>query len=271
MSQQSPRSGGDTRWDPGQYLAFADHRVRPALELLERVPLESPRRVFDLGCGTGDVTRRIAARWPGARVVGVDSSAEMLARAAEETPRLEWVRADVREWAAAEPADLIYSNAALHWVHGHRVLFERLIGFLVAGGCLAVQMPQSWDAPSHRLMRETLASGGPGGAPLGSAALRRDLERRPVEAPAWYYDRLAPLAERVDVWETEYLHVLEGEDAVLAWVRSTGLRPILHGLEERERGAFLEAYAKRLRAAYPVRPDGRTLYPFRRLFVVATV
>lgn len=261
----------DTRWDPSQYLTFADHRVRPALELLERVPLANPRRVYDLGCGTGNVTRTLAERWPEARVVGVDTSAEMLARAAEEPGDVEWVRGDVREWEPPEPADLVYSNAVFQWVDGHAALLEHLLGVLAPGGCLAVQMPRNEGAPFHRLMGEVLAGGGPDGTALGSAALRAEVGRRWVEAPEWYYDVLAPHARRVDVWETEYLQVLEGEDAVLEWVRGARLRPILHGLGEREREFFLSEYGRRLRAAYPRRPDGRTLYPFRRLFFVATV
>jgi len=262
---------GDTHWDPARYLAFGDHRLRPALELLERVPLDAPERVYDLGCGTGQVARLMAERWPDATVVGLDSSTEMLERAAAEPGRIRWQNADIRGWTPDAPADLLYSNAALHWVEDHATLFPALVEGLRPGGCLAVQMPLSFDLPSHRLMRETLAGGGPGGAAFGSAALRRAAERRWVEDPAFYYERLAGRARNLDVWCTEYLQVLEGDDPVLRWVEGTGLRPILQGLEDEDRARYRAAYAARLRAAYPRRADGRTLYPFRRLFVVATV
>jgi trans-aconitate 2-methyltransferase len=261
----------NTHWDPRQYLKFSDHRLRPALELLERVPLTSPKVIYDLGCGSGEATRIIVERWPSATVYGIDNSEEMLAQASAEPAKIHWVNADIHKWAPDEAPDLIYSNATLHWVEDHQKLFPRLLGYLEAGGCLAVQMPLSWESPSHRLMRETLANGGPDGEALGAETLRRAVARKWVEAPEAYYDLLVGRARGLDVWTTEYLQILEGDDPVLEWVKGTGLRPILNGLNGKERETFLEEYARRLRDAYPVRADGRTLYPFRRLFIVATV
>ena len=251
-------------WDPQLYLKFSDHRARPALDLLARVPLDAPRLAVDLGCGAGNVTRAIAARWPQATVWGVDSSKAMLVKAAQAPSRIRWIEADVGKWNPRKEPDLIYSNATLHWILDHDVLFPRLFGALNAGGCLAVQMPRNWNAPSHRLMREALDD-----LKLGSAGLKRYVGRVWVEDPHFYYDLLAPRAKSLDVWETEYQHVLEGDDPVLEWVRSTGLRPILEELNPKEKAAYLEEYAGRLRKAYPKRTDGRTLYPFRRLFIVA--
>jgi trans-aconitate 2-methyltransferase len=260
-----------TRWEPALYAKFADHRLRPALELLARVPLAAPGVVYDLGCGTGEVTRLMAERWPAAVVAGLDHSAEMLARAATAPSPVRWIEADLREWHPEAAPDLIYSNATLHWLDGHHELLPRLIGLLNPGGCLAVQMPQSWAAPSHRLMRETLANGGPHGQPIGPETLRQAVGRNWVGDAAGYYDLLTERTRGLDIWETEYLQVLTGDDPVLDWVKGTGLRPILTGLDDDERAIFLGEYARRLRAAYPVRTDGRTLYPFRRLFIVATV
>jgi len=259
----------DTYWDPNQYLHFSDHRLRPALDLLARVTLDDPRLVVDLGCGTGNVTRIIAKRWSAARILGIDNSAEMLRRAAAEPSAAQWIERDIERWAPDEPPDLIFSNAALHWVDEHDALFPRLVGMLRPGGCLAVQMPLSWDAPSHRLMRETVADGGAAGRPLGTDALRRTLARKWVADADVYYDLLVGTARHLDIWTTEYLHELEGEDPVLEWVRGTGLRPILNGLADDERTPFLDAYRRRLRDAYPPSTNGRTLYPFRRLFIVA--
>ncbi len=260
-----------TRWDPGQYLKFSDLRLRPALELLDRIPLASPAVVYDLGCGTGQVTHLLAERWPSATVHGLDHSKEMLEHAMAGSGTVRWIEADVRDWKPDVPPDLIYSNAALHWVEAHRELFPRLVGLLKPGGCLAVQMPLSWDAPSHRLMRDTLANGGPDGRALGTEQLRRTVARNWVEDPDVYDDLLAGCTTRLDLWTTEYVHVLEGDDPVLDWVKGSGLRPILNGLDDREREVFLAEYARRLRATYPAKADGRTLYPFRRLFMVATL
>ncbi|MCP5155577.1 MAG: methyltransferase domain-containing protein [Ectothiorhodospiraceae bacterium] len=258
-----------TRWDAGQYLRFAGHRLRPALELLGQVPHEAPGLVYDLGCGTGDISRVMTGRWPAAEVVGLDSSPQMLTRAAAGGGNVRWEQADIAAWTPPRPPDVIYSNATLQWLGGHRALFPRLLGLLAPGGCLAVQMPLSWDQPSHRLMRETLADGAPDGGALGTPELAATVGRRWVDDAADYYDLLAPSAAALDIWETEYLQVLEGEDPVLEWVKGTGLRPILEGLEGTERARFLDLYRERLRATYPRRADGRTLYPFRRLFIVA--
>jgi trans-aconitate 2-methyltransferase len=260
-----------TRWDPHQYLKFSDHRLRPALELLDRVPLASPTVIYDLGCGSGQVARIIAEQWPAATVYGLDNSNEMLAQAAAEPSKIHWIEADIRTWSPDELPDLIYSNATLHWVEEHQKLFPRLVGFLKADGCLAVQMPLSWETPSHWLMRETLANGGPNGEALGTETLRHAVARKWVEDAEVYYDLLVSRTRSLDIWATEYLQILEGDNPVLEWVKGTGLRPILNGLDDHERERFLVEYTRRLRAAYPVRADDRTLYPFRRLFIVATV
>ncbi len=266
-----PSQLAGTRWDPCQYHRFAGERLRPALELLDRVQLAEPAFIYDLGCGAGEVARLLAERWPQATVYGLDNSKEMLEKAACDPSRVRWIESDIGEWQPDAAPDLIYSNATLQWLEGHRELFPRLLGYLNSGGCLAVQMPLSWALPSHQLMRETLANGGPSGAPLGSELLRQVVARNWVEDTITYYDLLASRAKTLDIWETEYLHVLEGLEPVLEWVKGTGLRPILNGLGERDRANFLAEYGRRLRVAYPARADGRTLYPFRRLFIVATV
>lgn len=258
-----------SRWDPGQYEKYADHRLRPALELLDRVPCSSPHRVCDLGCGAGAVAGIMRKRWPHAEIVGVDNSREMLDKAAAGEPGIRWVEASVENWQPEAPPDLLYSNATLHWVADHRRHFPRLLSMLAPGGCLAVQMPLSWGEPSHRLIRETLADGGPGGRPLGPKQLREAVARKWVEDPAYYYDLLTAEGARPDIWTTRYLQVLEGDDAVFEWVKATGLRPVLNTLEAEDLSQFIAEYKRRLREAYPARTDGKTLYPFPRLFLVA--
>jgi trans-aconitate 2-methyltransferase len=162
--------------------------------------------------------------------------------------------------------DVIVSNATLQWVPGHLALLEGLVGRLAPGGCLAFQVPGNFRAPSHRLLAELRQD--PRWAPEVGEGAERHLE---VEDPVGYasvlLDGAIPL--RVDAWETTYLHLLQGPDPVLEWVKGTGLRPVLARLDEAGRAAFLTEYGARLRAAYPSRPDGCTPFPFRRVFVVA--
>lgn len=250
-------------WDPDVYLSFADLRERPLKELLGRVPPIEVKTAVDLGCGTGNSTAAMAARFPDAKITGIDSSPDMLAKAEGSLPGARWVEADIATWAPDLPVDLILSNAALQWVPDHDRLFAGLLTATTNGGALAIQMPCNFGEPSHVLLRET-AKDGPWAEKV--AALAREA---PVDAPEIYYDRLALHVRHLDIWETTYMQVLEGEDAVFQWTSGTALRPFLAALEGAERDAFCEAYKARLRDAYPVRADGKTLFPFGRLFIVA--
>ena len=250
-------------WDPAQYLKFAGHRLRPAIDLLARIDEPSPAAVYDLGAGAGNVTRLLKERWPDAHVTGVDSSAEMLARAAASASGIEWQQADLSTWQPPQPADVIYSNAALHWLDGHERLFPALFSALAPGGVLAVQIPRNFGAPSHTAIGDAALSG------PWRDVLAPLLRPAPVAEPAFYFDLLAPCAAELDMWETEYLQVLEGDRPVVEWVKGTWLSPLLGALEEPERSRFESRYAELVARAYPRRPDGRTLFPFRRLFIVA--
>lgn len=252
-------------WSPAQYLRFGDERLRPALDLLARVPAEAPARVVDLGCGAGNVTRLLATRWPAAEVSGVDGSAAMLERARAAAPSLRFEQADIAAWSPARPPDVIYSNAALHWLGDHATLLPRLLSLLAAGGWLAVQMPAMHDAPFRRLQAEVAAAG------PWAVRLRGIGSAPPVLDAGAYWDVLRPHAHALDLWETTYLHPLAGEDAVVQWAMGSSLRPFLDALPEAEQGAFLDAYRAALRPHYPPRVDGTTLLPFRRLFLVARV
>lgn len=249
-------------WDPNHYLSFADERTRPAAELVARIDYAAPRRVIDLGCGPGNSTALIAARWPDASVEGLDSSPEMIASAKESGVRADFFVADIATWRAPAPYDVIVSNATLQWLDNHRSLLPRLMSVVAAGGSFAFQVPRNLDAPSHALMR-AVAADGPWASKL------RGVRGINVLSQDAYYESLVPHAKSLDIWETEYLHVLEGEDPVYRWVGATGLRPYAQALVGDEREQFLSTYRARLSEAYPMRADGKTLFPFKRLFVVA--
>ena len=249
-------------WNPDRYLQFADERLRPAVDLIGRIALDAPEQIVDLGCGAGNVTGLLAARWPAAQVTGFDSSSEMLERARSTLPQARFELAGVEHWEPQEPIDLLFSNAALHWVGDHENLFRRLLDSLVPGGVLAVQMPGNFDAPSHRLIRELAAS------PVWAGRLR-GARMGAVQAMADYHRLLAPHCSRLALWETTYWHMMHGTAPVLEWLRGTTLLPYLGLLDEEGQADFLTDLAPRLAAAYPPCADGTTLFPFRRIFIVA--
>ncbi len=252
-------------WDPAQYLRFGDERARPFTDLMSRVPATDPRVVVDLGCGEGALTASLARRWPAARVTGVDSSAEMLAAASGHAVpgRVSFVAGDVRDWRPDEPVDVLVTNAVLHWVPGHEELLRRWAGALAPGGRLALQVPGNSGAPTHRLLADLCTSPEWADRLAGAAP-----PEAPVLSPAGYLGVLEEAGLRAEAWETTYLHVLSGPDPVLGWVRSTVLRPVLAHLDDAAAGELTSAYAAALRAAYPQRPDGTTVLPFRRVFAV---
>jgi trans-aconitate 2-methyltransferase len=250
-------------WDPATYLKFGGERTRPAADLLAHVEAEDPGVVYDLGCGPGNSTALLAARWPTAHITGLDSDSNMLERANRSGPSCRWLQGDVAEWQPDEDPDVIFSNAVLHWLDDHQSLLPKLMGFLKPGGALAVQMPRNHSAPSHTLLQKA-ALAGPWAERL--AALLRP---EPVARPEQYFRWLVEHANKLEIWETTYLLRLTGADPVLAWARGTALKPLLDALDERSAAAFEAAYAARLRDAYPCEPDGTTLFPFRRLFIVA--
>ncbi|MEV8635980.1 trans-aconitate 2-methyltransferase [Streptosporangium sp. NPDC051023] len=247
-------------WDPAIYGRYADERSRPFFDLVARVDAERPRRVVDAGCGTGDLTAELARRWPRAEVHGFDSSPAMIA-GAPAGGRLTFSVEDVARWCPRSPVDVIVSNAVLQWVPEHREVLRRWAGTLATDGWLAFQVPGNFGAPSHALVRELCRT-------KWRDRLADLVREAPVGDPAEYHDLLAGAGCQVDAWETTYLHVLTGEDTVLRWVSGTSLRPMLDRLTPEEAEDFLCDCAALLDEAYPRGPHG-TLFPFRRIFVVA--
>ncbi len=250
-------------WDPSQYLRFADQRRRPAIDLLARIGAENPARVYDLGCGPGNVTKLLAQRWPGAKIIGIDSSAAMLEKARAEAPGIEWRRADLAHWTTDHPVDVLYSNAAIQWIDATTGCSRRWSRRSPRAGLWPCRLPRNHGAPSHTGMAEGGARRTVGGK-AGTAAART-----PVQPPDFYYDVLARAGLRPDIWEVEYLQQLDGENAVTEWTKGTALKPLLDALDDPCVAGFLADYTARMAAAYPRRADGITLFPFRRLFIVA--
>ncbi len=250
-------------WNPQEYLAFEDHRLRPALDLLARIPLEHASNVVDLGCGTGRVTRMMQERWPNAKVIGLDSSPEMLKEARAVVSKVEWREQKIDDWRPTSRLDVIYSNATLHWLSDHEALYPRLMGYLEPGGYLAAQMPGNFTAPTHTLVYAAARSG------PWVKKLEPLFRPPPVMELADYYAVLAPHSEYLDIWETTYLQELHGDNPVAEWTRGTWLKPFLDVLHEPERSRFEAEYRRLILETYPPGAMGQTLLPFRRIFIVA--
>ncbi len=251
------------QWDPGVYLSFGDHRLRPAIELLARVPTIPVRSLVDLGCGPGNVTAALLGRWPDAAYQGIDTSVEMLDRARAAHPSLDWVVDDAATWAPSTPPDLIFSNATLHWLDDHDTLYPRLLDGVAPGGVLAVQVPDNFSQPTHTCISQAVAAGN------WSVDLASLIRPRPVHEAHWYHQLLDARCSSLDVWTTTYLQRLTGDDPVVSWVSGSALRPFLTALPPAEAQQFVAVYRELVSGHYPPSPDGEVLLPFTRLFLVA--
>ncbi|EXJ70973.1 trans-aconitate 2-methyltransferase [Cladophialophora psammophila CBS 110553] len=254
-------------WSAAQYLKFEAERTRPARDLVAQVALTTPKRVVDLGCGPGNSTEVLWKQFPQAHVVGLDSSPDMIAKARNRLPHLEFTLGDLSSFEqTGEPADLLYSNAVYQWIpHERRVqTFTDLIKTLRPGGVFAFQVPDNFSEPSHIAMREVAEEG-----PWVDTLRRAHPARKPFQSPQELYDHLKPLCSDINIWHTQYYHVLEDHKAIVEWVKGTGLRPYVDPLSTSEREAFLEEYLKRIENAYPPLVDGKVCLRYPRLFLVA--
>ena len=248
-------------WDAQTYDRFEAERARPSRDLIARVADLKPRRALDLGCGSGLSTLELARAFPGAEIVGLDTSAEMLEAAAKRLPRVKFIQGDAASFDASG-FDLVFANALFHWVPGHLAVLRRLAGALSRGGALAAQMPDNEEEPSHRLMRAVAA--------LPAFAGRCDSgTREPLGRFADYEAALCPPCADLDLWRTIYVHRLGGASDIVKWVEGAGLRPYLAALDPAGRAAFLAAYGEAVAQAYPVQLNGVAHFPFPRLFLVA--
>lgn len=253
-------------WDATQYLKFERERTRPALDLLSQVPLTRPKRVLDLGCGPGNSTSVLLRRFPDALIIGVDSSPDMIAKAKKTLPDLEFRLGDLTSFGNTEDADLLFSNAVYQWLPYEKRLqiFTDLIKSLKPGGVFAFQVPDNMSEPTHVAMRSVAEEG-----PWSETLLRQSPSRKPFQSPQEIYDHLKPLCSDINIWHTYYYHILDNHQAIVEWVKGTGLRPFVGPLSPTEKEGFLAAYLERIQELYPPLHDGKVCLRYPRLFVVA--
>lgn len=253
-------------WSAAQYLKFEAERTRPSRDLLAQVPLSSPKYIVDLGCGPGNSTEVVASHYPEAKIAGMDSSPDMIAKAKTTLPGVEFTVSDLQTYQPDGPVDLYFSNAVFQWLSADdriRVI-KGLFEAQASGGVFAFQVPDNVDEPSHSAMRSVAADG-----PWAETLKRHQPERDPMQSPQEFYDALAPLSSELDIWHTHYQHVLADHEAVVEWVKGTGLRPFVDPLAPEQRDAFLHKYLQEIKKLYPTSVDGKVLLRYPRLFVVA--
>lgn len=253
------------KWNPDLYLKFQRERTQPSMDLVNRIELESPEAILDLGCGPGNSTAVLARRWPGVRLTGVDNSEEMIAKARADHPEWNWLLTNARELTPSPSYDLVYSNAAIQWIPGHDTLVPMLFAMVRPGGALAVQVPMREGMPVRGIIESVARQ------PRFRGATEEATSPLVFHEPGFYYDLLAQTgADRITLWDTTYRHEMESHEMIVEMMRSTGMRPYLERLaSESERDAFLAAVLDGVEREYPAHPNGRVLYGFHRLFFVA--
>ena len=252
-------------WNARQYLKFQKERTQPALDLAARLEYDSPAKALDIGCGPGNSTAVVKARFPGARVIGVDSSQNMVETAQKDHPELEFIQWDITTDLDALPHDfdVVFSNACLQWVPDHPSLLPRLMGFLKPGGLLAVQIPMNYQEPIHRII-ETTVSRSPWTEKIPYMRLFYTLTQEE------YFDVLSRTASDFTLWQTTYLHRMPSHQAIMDWYSSTGLRPYLNAaVDEAAREEFYQEIFRQVQEAYPVQENGEIIFRFPRFFFIA--
>ena len=253
-----------TDWNPRQYLQFANERTRPSIDLSPRVNIENPKCIIDIGCGPGNSTRVLRGRWPDAKIAGLDSSAAMIEKAKEDYPGIEWITADASAFMHEKKYDIVFSNAAIQWIPDHEVLVPHLFEIVNRGGALAVQVPGNKESPLHQALLRVSSS------PKWSR-FTSDVEKIfTYNDAAYYYDTLFRISSKFDLWETTYYHVLNSHAGLVEWYKGTGMRPFLEKLpDESSRKEFENEVLAECIQVYPIRKDGKVLYPFKRIFFIA--
>ncbi|HMN29736.1 MAG TPA: methyltransferase domain-containing protein [Caldilineaceae bacterium] len=253
----------NTDWNPELYLRFNQERTQPAIDLLKRIDIHAPQKILDVGCGPGNSTRPLAQRWPEAHVFGIDSSVAMIEKAKADYPTSQWAVMDALDIRYANQFDIVFSNAVIHWIPDHESLIRRLVQALTEQGVLAIQMPLYHEMPVYALVDQLYHEMFPESRfAIGSVFNFHSAD--------YYYDLLSQLPCAFSLWETSYIHVMTSHQQIVDMIKSTGLKPYLDEIrDDAQKTDFANAVLYNLPAIYPRQRDGRVLFPFKRLFLIA--
>ena len=248
-------------WQPDRYLQFHSERTQPSIDLVAKIDKVAPEYIIDIGCGPGNSTQVLSHRWPQSKIIGIDTSASMIARAGLDFPKQEWQTANASTYEPTTKFDIVFSNAVIQWIPDHEKLFAKFHSLLCGGGIVAVQIPLFWDMPLGVIIDEVAQD-------IRWKNRTEKVERIfTIHDHVFYYDLLSSLFTSIELWETDYLHILESHESIIEMMRSTGLKPYHELLSDEERGEFEKAVLKGIQQAYPTQKNGKVLLPFKRLFL----
>jgi trans-aconitate 2-methyltransferase len=251
-------------WNPDLYLKFNQERTQPSIDLVSRIGFDKPNNIIDIGCGPGNSTQVLVSRWPGSKITGIDNSPAMIEKAKEDYPKQDWYIIDAGNEEIKGKYDIVFSNATIQWIPNHASLLKKFHALLSGHGLLAIQVPLFWDMPIGQKLLEI------GSNDRWNSATKRVKELFTIHDPSFYYDHLSDLFNSIDIWVSDYFHILSSQSSILEMIRSTGLRPYLDSLKsEFDRKAFEELVFQEIVKDYPLQKDGKVLFPFKRLFFIA--
>lgn len=249
-----------SQWNPKQYLKFKSERTQPAMDLLNRIKIDAPANIIDIGCGPGNSTALLKNRYPNSNVIGADSSAEMLKKAAADYHDINFELCDASCDLVRYSGqfDIVFSNACIQWIPNHKKLIPEMFAMLKSGGTLAVQQPMNYDEPIQRIIREVASN--------NYWSKKLALRNIDILTKAEYYDLFGSISDSFDMWEVVYYHSLPGYDAVVEWYRGTGMRPYLAQLNDEEKLMYEQDVLNEVKKQYTLQADGSLMFRFPRLF-----
>jgi len=251
-------------WNPDQYLQFKCERTQPSIDLVARIQMDDPKTIIDIGCGPGNSTQILLKRWPNADILGIDSSEAMIQRARQDYPHQKWVVADAATLTTRLTYDIVFSNAAIHWIPRHDLLLQRLFQIVNENGILAVQVPANQESPLYKSILRVSKRG-----KWSEFTAGREYSIT-YHSADYYYGQLTLYAKDIAIWETIYYHIMKSHEELIDWYKGTAMKPFLDSLsDDQSREEFIREVLIDCQTAYPLQRDRRVLYPFKRLFFTA--
>ncbi|MFC2137814.1 methyltransferase domain-containing protein [Bacteroidota bacterium] len=251
-------------WNPELYLKFGKERIQPSIDLVSRIDFKNPKNIIDIGCGPGNSTQILAERWPDARILGVDKSPAMIEKAKRDYPNQDWRIMDSGKNEINEKFDIVFSNATIQWISNHADLLKRFYNLLIDGGMIAIQLPLFFDMPLGKSIASIAED------KRWSSFTKEVTSLFTIHDCSTYYNYLTEFYNSMEIWESDYIHILDSQESILEMIRSTGLRPYLDKLDnEKDRNNFEDLVLKGIIKDYPLQKDGKVLFPFKRLFFIA--